>query len=262
MTNFQLYSYFGARYYMSDVSVWLSVDPMREKYPYQSPYTYCGWSPIKIMDPNGTSEIVVLTGDENAKQETKNQMNRGFSEGFKVDYDNNGKMNYQGTAQTKEEKDLVTAIDDPNRQVSLKCTYDNFVSEPYSDITVELTVGAYFGNSQYEDFTSAFQVYNPEQANIFATNGGCPASVSSVHEILEAYTGMKDSPNINLGNSTKFDFDNAQSSAHSIVANRSAQFRKYQNEGSHLRNLDDPIGTTYIKGKLIDIHGENKKSKN
>ena len=27
------YSYFGARYYNSDLSVWLSVDPMADKYP-------------------------------------------------------------------------------------------------------------------------------------------------------------------------------------------------------------------------------------
>lgn len=50
------YSYFGARYYMNDVSVWLSVDPLKEKYPYQSPYTYCGWNPVMIIDPDGRSE--------------------------------------------------------------------------------------------------------------------------------------------------------------------------------------------------------------
>ncbi len=47
------YSYFGARYYMSDVSVWLSVDPMRDKYSNISPYAYCNWNPINLIDPNG-----------------------------------------------------------------------------------------------------------------------------------------------------------------------------------------------------------------
>jgi len=47
------YSYFGARYYMSDVSIWLSVDPMRDKYPNISPYAYCNWNPVKLVDPNG-----------------------------------------------------------------------------------------------------------------------------------------------------------------------------------------------------------------
>ena len=50
------YSYFGARYYSSDLSVWLSVDPMSDKYAYQSGYVYCGNNPIKIIDPNGMWE--------------------------------------------------------------------------------------------------------------------------------------------------------------------------------------------------------------
>ena len=35
------YYYFGARYYNSDLSLWLSVDPMADKYPNLSPYNYC-----------------------------------------------------------------------------------------------------------------------------------------------------------------------------------------------------------------------------
>jgi RHS repeat-associated protein len=47
------YSYFGSRYYTSDLSIWLSVDPMSDKYPSLSPYTYCANNPIKLVDPNG-----------------------------------------------------------------------------------------------------------------------------------------------------------------------------------------------------------------
>ena len=46
-------SYFGARYYTSDLSVWLSVDPMAAKYPSLSPYVYCANNPVKLVDPNG-----------------------------------------------------------------------------------------------------------------------------------------------------------------------------------------------------------------
>ena len=48
-----LLSYFGARYYTSDLAIWLSVDPMSDKYPSLSPYTYCANNPIKLVDPNG-----------------------------------------------------------------------------------------------------------------------------------------------------------------------------------------------------------------
>ena len=47
------YSYFGSRYYSSDLSVWLSVDPMAAKYPSLSPYVYCADNPVKLVDPNG-----------------------------------------------------------------------------------------------------------------------------------------------------------------------------------------------------------------
>ncbi|HBG69166.1 MAG: hypothetical protein A2W93_07790 [Bacteroidetes bacterium GWF2_43_63] len=47
------YSYFGARYYDSDLSVWLSVDPMSDKYPSLSPYAYCANNPVILVDPDG-----------------------------------------------------------------------------------------------------------------------------------------------------------------------------------------------------------------
>ena len=47
------YSYFGARYYSSDLSIWLSVDPMAAKYASTSPYAYCRNNPIIMVDPNG-----------------------------------------------------------------------------------------------------------------------------------------------------------------------------------------------------------------
>ena len=47
------YYYFGARYYNSDLSLWLSVDPMSDKYPSLSPYNYCAWNPMKLVDPDG-----------------------------------------------------------------------------------------------------------------------------------------------------------------------------------------------------------------
>ena len=49
-------SYFGSRYYSSDLSIWLSVDQMAAKYPHQSNYVYCSNNPIRIIDPNGEDE--------------------------------------------------------------------------------------------------------------------------------------------------------------------------------------------------------------
>ena len=50
-------SYFGSRYYSSDLSIWLSVDPMSDKYASLSPYAYCADNPVRLVDPNG-EEVV------------------------------------------------------------------------------------------------------------------------------------------------------------------------------------------------------------
>ncbi|MBP5563022.1 MAG: hypothetical protein J6X51_03195 [Bacteroidales bacterium] len=50
------WSCFGSRYYSSDLSIWLSVDPMAAKYPSLSPYTYCADNPVRLVDPNGKDE--------------------------------------------------------------------------------------------------------------------------------------------------------------------------------------------------------------
>ncbi len=51
---FTRFYYFGARYYDPSLSgLFLSVDPMADKYPSISPYAYCAWNPIKIIDPLG-----------------------------------------------------------------------------------------------------------------------------------------------------------------------------------------------------------------
>ncbi len=44
-------SYFGSRYYSSDLSIWLSVDPMAAKYPSLSPYVYCANNPVMLVKP-------------------------------------------------------------------------------------------------------------------------------------------------------------------------------------------------------------------
>jgi len=45
--------YYGARYYEPRLSLWISTDPMQEKYPNVSGYVYCLNNPILFKDPDG-----------------------------------------------------------------------------------------------------------------------------------------------------------------------------------------------------------------
>jgi len=54
--------YYGARYYDPKISIWLSVDPLAEKYPNETPYMYCGNNPIVFIDPDGQDRIYSDSG--------------------------------------------------------------------------------------------------------------------------------------------------------------------------------------------------------
>ena len=54
------YDYFGARFLAQQLGIWLSVDPLADKYIYATPYMYCNGNPIKYVDPNGEWVHVVV----------------------------------------------------------------------------------------------------------------------------------------------------------------------------------------------------------
>ena len=83
-------SYFGARYYTSDLSIWLSVDPMSDSYPYQSNYVYCSNNPLNITDPNGMFETRAEARKYRREHHTggiikKNSDNDGFSGNYSIE---------------------------------------------------------------------------------------------------------------------------------------------------------------------------------
>ncbi len=47
------YNYYGARYYYDWATIWLSVDPLSDKYPHLTSYNYCANNPVMLVDPDG-----------------------------------------------------------------------------------------------------------------------------------------------------------------------------------------------------------------
>ena len=58
--------------------MWLSVDPMSDKNPSISPYAYCAWNPVKLVDPEGKDiyRLDVSNGSLKLYQKTKDKTDR------------------------------------------------------------------------------------------------------------------------------------------------------------------------------------------
>ena len=74
--------YFGARYYDSQVSIWLSVDPLAESYPNFNPYNYTMQNPINLVDPTGMSPEGSYGGGDPPKKGWFQQLCDGLSSLF------------------------------------------------------------------------------------------------------------------------------------------------------------------------------------
>ena len=88
------FSYFGARYYDSDILTgWLSVDPMADKYPSLSPYAYCAWNPVRLVDPDG--EEIAMNDDGwnvNHREKTITKVSDNGGNFAQIEYNNSGEI--------------------------------------------------------------------------------------------------------------------------------------------------------------------------
>ena len=109
------YGYFGARDMDHELTaMWLSVDPMADKYPSISPYAYCAWNPIKLVDPDGNEALsnddIVIKGTNNSKVTVKTDL---VDITVNVDYDFKGDYTLQGDEIVSAALDLA-GIADPS----------------------------------------------------------------------------------------------------------------------------------------------------
>ena len=186
-------SYFGARYYSSDLSIWLSVDPQASKYPSLSPYVYCADNPVKLVDPNGKEVIVSGSGSE----DVTTQINNMTSKNFKVSLGSDGKMTYSGKAKTKTDKFVKNAIDRSDITIIIVAENDkkSFTSKTDGkqyDYKKEddgiICTGAYGGREYANGHVTSYQYVDPNRcAKLDRDVGDNVAGGYMLHEFAEGY---------------------------------------------------------------------------
>jgi RHS repeat-associated protein len=181
------YDYFGARYYNNKLGVWLSADPLADKYPGWSPYTYVRNSPLNLIDPLGMDDTVYIDGPQS--NDAVDEINK-TNKSLKVSRDEkSGKLSYEGTAESDAEIALKAAIDDETVETHLITTDKN----------------SYLGkNGEVNEFVWGQTGYVGNEGNISVSKQyinldhviGCEAIVGTkgqvaMHEVLEGYAASK-----------------------------------------------------------------------
>ncbi|MBP1646548.1 MAG: type secretion protein Rhs, partial [Bacteroidetes bacterium] len=176
------YQYFGARYQSPKLSIWLSVDPLSDKYPHLTSYNYCANNPVMLIDPDGREIYLNGEGAEKAfsqlQSALKTKLHRDGKTGLiSVVGDVKGRKNSR-------EAKLIGMITDKEIKVNINTTNGKKTSE--GD---DFSIGAFMGNSVKSDGTvETYQAFNANEAADVDKDLNAPGSMI-MHEISESYYG-------------------------------------------------------------------------
>ena len=186
------YGYFGARYMDHELMTsFLSVDRYAGKYPSISPYAYCAWNPIKLMDPTG--DTIVLTGNAKLIDKALSQI-RERSSNLYFSLEDGGRLNAIQRCNkelTEEDAYMLGLINSTEVNINLWVQDNDHIAMGYE---IGKGGGSYCGNRlQYNNEGGIVGADVFQAININTMNKLDRLSWSSGeliwHEISEAFEG-------------------------------------------------------------------------
>ena len=204
------YGYFGARYMdYTLMTSFISVDRYASKYPYISPYAYCAWNPIRLIDPNGDTIVYSGTPEQQAKLKGYvNQFQARLPQKYKQLQSSLNVYNVQFVEENDDGSggSFMYDINTGNFNVNIKENREKTETNKYSDIEVlahELKHAEQYENRQLGFLVIhssglvsgyAYDLYDEyeaaEQALLFSPEGISYKAVKDAHSFtLSKYGG-------------------------------------------------------------------------
>ncbi len=118
------------------MTMWLSVDPMSDKYPSMSPYSYCAWNPVKLVDPDGREMTDFKDAKGNVVKHIEDNQDVVYQEvgsGYFRHYEyqsgviNSSNIDYQTTLVAQEQQNLN--LDNSMLERNGNETYCNYATQ-------------------------------------------------------------------------------------------------------------------------------------
>ena len=172
------YDYFGARSYASALLIWLSPDPLSDKYPEISPYAYCHWNPVKYVDKDGRDDLF----DES---------------GTYIEHINNG-TDYVMIQKMNGEQQNITEFSYSKNELANREMLSNVATYYAAQVNLSQDIGI-FDNTTIEEGAFACTLSEKRQVSMVVSNGKLSSLANTgsnimnafVHETKHAIDGVK-----------------------------------------------------------------------
>ena len=158
----------SARYYPSaplrnrnsDLSIWISVDPLSDKYPNLSPYTYCAGNPVRLVDPDG--ETIWIVGEDGNKYK--------YANGQLLTQEGNEFVPTEGSFE-KAAQNALTTLNGTKTGAKLLGKFENTKQDVFIKPSERTTCDNFVYNNQTQDFVSGTIFWNAAGRALPTTEG-------------------------------------------------------------------------------------------